>query len=160
MVFVLRMSAMICAPSTFNSLPPKLRTRAKRTCQRLLTVKASAGKGAAYSREVRLWLMVRACAIAFAPSSPILLPKRLPRKHAQTQAHQAHTMASTSARQHARCQRPLTHHACFLTDVLAFVCAFLGRLYQNDIGDEGAKAIGEALATNQSLTSLEYAAPL
>ena len=37
---------------------------------------------------------------------------------------------------------------------------FLGRLYANRIGAEGAKAIGEALATNQSLTSLEYAAPL
>ena len=37
---------------------------------------------------------------------------------------------------------------------------FLGSLGGNDIGDEGAKAIGEALAANQSLTSLEYAAPL
>ena len=48
---------------------------------------------------------------------------------------------------------------CFLAAVLAFVCLF-GRLNSNKIGDEGAKAIGEALATNQSLTSLEYAAPL
>ena len=37
---------------------------------------------------------------------------------------------------------------------------FLGSLCRNRIGYEGAKAIGEALATNQSLTSLEYAAPL
>ena len=37
---------------------------------------------------------------------------------------------------------------------------FLGSLYGNNIGVEGAKAIGEALATNQSLTSLKYAAPL
>ena len=37
---------------------------------------------------------------------------------------------------------------------------FLGSLRYNAIGDEGAKAIGEALTINQSLTSLEYAAPL
>ena len=29
---------MICAPSTSNSLPPKLRTRTESGCQRLLTV--------------------------------------------------------------------------------------------------------------------------
>ena len=37
---------------------------------------------------------------------------------------------------------------------------FLGRLYANRIGAEGAKAIAEALAVNQSLTELKYAAPL
>ena len=36
----------------------------------------------------------------------------------------------------------------------------LGRLAVNNINVEGAKAIGEALATNQSLTFLEYATPL
>ena len=53
--------------------------------------------------------------------------------------------------------------------VLSFSCAclcvrflgsLLGRMGDNGIGAEGAKAIGEALATNQSLTSLKYAAPL
>ena len=34
---------------------------------------------------------------------------------------------------------------------------FLGSLRFNGIGAEGAKAIGEALAVNQSLTSLKYA---
>ena len=48
---------------------------------------------------------------------------------------------------------------CFLADVLAFVCLF-GRLNSNKIGAEGAKAIGGALAVNQSLTSLKYATPL
>ena len=37
---------------------------------------------------------------------------------------------------------------------------FLGRLYDNSIGAEGAKGIGGALAVNQSLTTLEYATPL
>ena len=49
--------------------------------------------------------------------------------------------------------------------MLPYWCACLcvrlfGSLAVNGIGAEGAKAIGEALATNQSLTSLEYAAPL
>ena len=38
MVFVLRRSETIFAPSTLNLLAPKLRTRAKSKCQRLLTV--------------------------------------------------------------------------------------------------------------------------
>ena len=37
-VFVFKRSAMICAPSTFKSLPPKLRRKAQSECQRLLTV--------------------------------------------------------------------------------------------------------------------------
>ena len=38
--------------------------------------------------------------------------------------------------------------------------ALHGSLKWNYIGAEGAKAIGEALAVNHSLTSLVYAAPL
>ena len=34
---------------------------------------------------------------------------------------------------------------------------FLGSLRRNDIGADGAKAIGKALTANHSLTSLEYA---
>ena len=37
---------------------------------------------------------------------------------------------------------------------------FPGRLGGNSIRDEGAKAIGEALLVNKSLTSIEYATPL
>ena len=37
---------------------------------------------------------------------------------------------------------------------------FLGSLYGNNIGVKGAKAIAQALTINQSLASLEYAAPL
>ena len=37
---------------------------------------------------------------------------------------------------------------------------FLGSLKGNNIGVEGAKAIGGALAVNQSLIELKYAAPL
>ena len=37
---------------------------------------------------------------------------------------------------------------------------FLGSLSVNMIGAEGAKAMGEALVVNKTLTSLEYAAPL
>ena len=44
---------------------------------------------------------------------------------------------------------------------MCFLCVrFLGRLYGNNIGVEGAKAIAQALTTNQSLISLEYATPL
>ena len=61
-------------------------------CQRLLTVKASTYQGAAYSREVRLWLTARASPIAFAPSSPIPSFSMLQRKRTQNE--------STSARKH------------------------------------------------------------
>ena len=57
------------------------------------------------------------------------------------------------------CQRQLT--PCVLSCSCACLCVrFLGSLFNNSIGDEGAKAIVEALAANQSLTSLKYAAPL
>ena len=56
------------------------------------------------------------------------------------------------------CQQPLT--PCVLPCWCACLYVrLLGSLFRNSIGDEGAKAISEALATNQSLTSLEYAPP-
>ena len=58
------------------------------------------------------------------------------------------------------CQQPLAL-CCVLSCSRACLCVrFLGSLFNNNIRDEGAKAIGEALAINQSLTSLKYAAPL
>ena len=47
---------MICAPSTSNSLPPKLRTRTESGCQRLLTVgnRACGGALERLERRVRL----------------------------------------------------------------------------------------------------------
>ena len=51
----------------------------------------------------------------------------------------------------AYCQQPLTpdqHSPLLLAHSLA----------RNEIQDAGAKALGEALTTNKSLTSLEYAA--
>ena len=45
--------------------------------------------------------------------------------------------------------------------LMCLLCVrLLCSLGSNKIGAEGAKAIGEALTTNQSLTSLKYAAPL
>ena len=55
-VFVFRRSAMICAPSTFNWLAPKLQTRTEAECQRLLTVgnRACGGVHERLERRVRL----------------------------------------------------------------------------------------------------------
>ena len=58
------------------------------------------------------------------------------------------------------CQQPLTL-CCVLSCSRTCLCVrFLASLFYNNIRYEGAKAIGEALAVNQSLTSLMYAAPL
>ena len=74
-VFVLRRSAMICTPSTFNSLPPKLRTRTESGCQRLLTVGTWAN--CAYFSVWRASFDLSASPSAFAPSGPTPLNSRL-----------------------------------------------------------------------------------
>ena len=66
-VFVLRRSAMIWAPSTFNWLAPKLRRRAESGCHRVLT----AGKGGlvTYLTLCSVWLTFSASETCFAPSA-------------------------------------------------------------------------------------------
>ena len=75
-VFVLRRSAMICAPSALRPLKPKLQTRVEWTRQGVLTV----GKrcAAAYLRVCRVELVFSASEMCIAPSAPMALSNKLP----------------------------------------------------------------------------------
>ena len=74
-VFVLRRSAIIFAPSTSRMFPPKLQTRIKRMRQGVLTV--GRGDKAAYLSSNNVELPLRASARCFAPSAPMLLSCKL-----------------------------------------------------------------------------------
>ena len=63
---------MICAPSTFRLLNPKLQMRVKWTRQGALAV--GRGDKAAYFSFNNVELLLRASAMCFAPSTPILKP--------------------------------------------------------------------------------------
>ena len=69
-VFVLRRSAIIFAPSTFRLFPPKLQTRVKRMRQGVLTLLGwSSGT---YFSLTMVWLLASISAMNFAPSALIL----------------------------------------------------------------------------------------
>ena len=58
-----------------------------------------------------------------------------------------------------KCQQPLTVLAFSIEVLTQRLCALARSLQANSIGAAGAEAIGAALKTNESLTSLKYAAP-
>ena len=111
---------MICAPSTSNSLPPKLRTRTESGCQRLLTVGKRARGGVLERCEgiVRLEALgERLCALR---TDTVLL--------------------ETASEWHSECQRLLT--------VEKRACGGALELLERRVGLEGLREVLCALSTD------------